>query len=400
MNRAIRLLIDGSRFDTWESGEITRDLNDFAGTFSFNFRDNFRSLNTFIYSSYVPPIYQLRPGAQVEIFIDEELVLLGFIENVCPSIDDGQALVCISGKDKAGDLIDCAAAPDGPAEFHNVTLEEAAKRIAEPYGLKVRSEIDAGETFSRYSMDTGETGLSALEKGARQRQALLLSDGVGGLVITRTGGNRAPADLILPGNVLRSNGSFTYRNRYSKIIVRGQHEKSAGKRASVAPLIVDGAPLKLEERQTAAGTNTSIERAGTSAIGVVVDDEVTRYRPKVYLARTKSTEDDCCREAEWRLRTSRGQADEINYTVHGFRANGRLWRINELVYVSDAFQLVERDMLVSRVSFREDGEGGRTSEITVTSPEAFDDRPVKNRRKNKKTKKRKQQPLINTAEPL
>lgn len=420
MTRAIRIEIDGKKFDTWESGEVTRDLKDFAGTFSFTFRDSERSLNTFSFATSIPPIYHLRPGSSVKIYVCDELVLVGYIENVNVDIDEKSSSVAISGKDKAGDLIDCAAAPNGPAEFNNVRLEDAAKRIAEPYGLKVRSEVDTGEVFGRYGIDMAETGLSALEKGARQRQVLLLSDGVGGLVITRTGDRRAPADLTLPGNVMSSSGNYTHKNRHSKTIVRGQHEKASGKRKSGSldetanPLTVarksdngganlqaGGAPIDPKDRQQGKGYATEVERYGTSATGEYCDDEIKRYRPKVHLARTKGNKKDCCCEAEWRSRSARGQSEEISYTVAGFKANDQLWRVNEMVYVSDSFQLVERDMLISRVSFSED-DSGQITELTVTSPEAFDNKPVKDRRRNKKGKKKKgaTDALDETANPL
>lgn len=418
--RAIAIEIDGKQFDTWESGEVTRDLKDFAGTFSFTIRDSERLLNTFSFATSIPPIYHLRPGSSVKIYVCDALVLVGYIENVNVDIDEKSSSVAISGKDKAGDLIDCAAAPNGPAELNNVTLEEAAKRIAEPYGLKVRSEVDTGEVFGRYGIDMAETGLSALEKGARQRQVLLLSDGVGGLVITRTGDRRAPADLNLPGNVKSSSGNYTHKNRHSKTIVRGQHEKASGKRKSGpldengnplsftrktnnggANLQAGGAPIDPKDRKRGKGYATEVERYGTSATGEYCDDEIKRYRPKVHLARTKGNKNDCCCEAEWRSRSARGQSEEINYTVAGFKANDRLWRVNEMVYVSDAFQMVERDMLISRVSFSED-DNGQITELTVTSPEAFDNKPVKDRRRNKKGKKKKGAtgPLDETATAL
>ena len=115
MTRAIIIEIDGKRFDTWQSGEVTRDLKNFAGTFSFTFRDTERSMNTFAFASNIPPIYHLRPGSSVKIYVCDELILVGYIENVNVDIDDQSSSVAISGKDKAGDLIDCAAAPDGPA---------------------------------------------------------------------------------------------------------------------------------------------------------------------------------------------------------------------------------------------------------------------------------------------
>ncbi|KAA6204496.1 MAG: Mu P family protein [Candidatus Tokpelaia sp.] len=383
--RAIQLKIDGQVYEQWTSAEVSRDLKNFAGTFRFTCRDSFRAQATFLYASSIPPVFQLRPGAEVEITVEGELVLKGFIETVSPSIDENEASVTISGKDKAGDLIDCAASEKG-GDFKNSKLEDVAKKIAGPYGLSVRAEVDTGEIFSRYGLDMVETGLAALEKGARQRQLLLLSDGVGGLVITRSGAQRAPAALKLPGNVKSSSGTFTHKGRYSKTIVRGQGEKAGGKRldGKAAPLGA-GKTVKPENRKPGDGSATKLESAGVCAIGEAVDDEVKRYRPRVHLAATKSDTAACKAEADWRNRSSRGAGEEMRYVVAGFKANGSLWKVNQMVYVSDAYQVLERDMLICGTSMRED-DSGQTTEITIISPEAFDNKEVGGRRNNKKSK--------------
>ncbi|MDU8362870.1 hypothetical protein, partial [Pseudomonas syringae group sp. J309-1] len=156
------------------------------------------------------------------------------------NLDEEHAEVSISGEDKAGDLIDCAAVPEGPGEFTNIPLEDAVKRIVAPFGLNVRTEIDTGKPFPRYALDLGETGHSAIEKGARQRHALVMSDGVGGVVITRTGAKRAPADLTLPGYVKGSRATFSHEGRHSKTIVRGQSEKASGDRDSRSAALTPG----------------------------------------------------------------------------------------------------------------------------------------------------------------
>jgi prophage tail gpP-like protein len=325
---------------------------------------------------------------EVDVYVEDQLVLKGYIETVAPDIDAERAEVSITGKDKAGDLVDCAAAPEGPAEFHNVKLEEVIKRIAAPFGLSARSEIDTGQAFPRFGIDLSETGLSAIEKGARQRHALVMSDGVGGIVATRSGKTRAPAALILPGNVKSASGQFTHKDRHSKVIVRGQSEKAATARdGRAAPLTGGGTPSRPEDRKPSDGSATERERRGVTATGIAEDDEVKRYRPIVHLAKSKADEQACADEADWRMRTKRGESEELTYRVHGYSVLGRLWRVNQIVPVDDAFLDVHRDMLISRVTYRYD-DGGRDTEIAVTSPEAFDKQPVKGRRKNLKGRTR------------
>ena len=401
--RRVRLDIDGvGSFDSWSAVEIVRDLQDFAGSFTVIARDATRSAATFDYAS-PPPLYRLRPGPAVRLSIDGEQVLVGWIEKVAPDIDEFRAQVTISGRDKSGDLVDSAAAPDGPGEFRQVKLDDAAARIAAPFGLTVRSEIDTGRPFDRYPLELAETGLAAIEKGARQRHALVTSDGTGGIVLTRTGGTRAPADLTLPGNMKGSHAEYSHEGRYSRTVVHGQGERAGGRRTGrSAALDVTAEPLSIEDRAAGDGSATERERFGTAVKGSAFDPEITRYRPIVHLAKTQADGMAAADEADWRMRTARAAAEALVTRVHGFRANGELWKVNQLAYVSDAFQGIERDELISRTAFRYD-ERGEETELTLTSPEAFDAQPVASRRTNQKSRsktKAKPKALDTTAEAL
>ncbi|WP_018701395.1 phage baseplate assembly protein [Amorphus coralli] len=384
--RRVRLEIDGAgSFDSFVSVEIVRDLRDFSGSFTVVARDATRSIATFDWAS-PPPIVRLRPGPGARLYIDDEPVLTGWIERARPVIDEVRAEVTISGRDKAGDLVDCAAAPSGPGEFRQVKLEDAAKRICAPFGLSVRCEIDTGRPFDRYPLELAETGLAAIEKGARQRHALMTSDGTGGVVITRTGATRAPADLTLPGNMKGSLAEYSHEARYSVTVVHAQAERAGGRRSGrPAPLDVTAEPLSIGDRTAGDGSATERERFGTAVKGSAEDPEITRYRPIVHLAKTQADAQAAADEADWRMRTARAEAEELVTWVHGFRANGKLWRINQLAFVSDAYQGIERDLLIARTVYRYD-EQGELTEMALSSPEAFDERPVDRRRTNQKSR--------------
>jgi len=400
--RAFRLEIEGAgTYDEWTSAEVTRDLQDFAGAFSFTLRDAARSIATFDYASPAP-VFKLRPGPGVKIYINDELALVGWIEKVAPDINADYAEITISGRDKSGDLVDSAAAADGPGEFKNIKLEDAAKRIAKPFGLKVRSQVDTGKLFPRYPLKLSETGLSAIEKGARQRHVLVTSDGVGGIVITRTGAAQAPADLKLPGNIKSSSGTYSHEGRYSETIVRGQSEKAQGERLERTASHLKGtAPKTPASRQAGDGSATTRERKGIAITGRAKDPEITRYRPKVHLTKSQPDQQSAKDEADFRSRTARANGEEVTITVHHYGENGKLWNVNQRPHVDDAFQGLNRAMLISRIAYRYDEEGEIT-EMNVTSPEAFDKKPVSNRRKNanRRQKKKSKGSLDGTARKL
>ncbi|TWD54487.1 prophage tail gpP-like protein [Agrobacterium vitis] len=397
MGKSISLYLDGILYDQWENGEVERDLKDFSGRFSFTFRDAARSADVLPFAT-MKAVKRLKIQMQAKIMIGRRVVLVGNVDTVNPDLRDGQATVQISGRDKTGDLIDCAALVDGPAELKNVKLEDAVKKIAEPYGLTVKTEVDTGDVFDRYSVDLGETAFSAIEKGTRSRRVLVLSDGVGGIVITRTGKTKAPAPITLPGNALSSSATFSIEGRHSKTMVRGQSER-AGKSRKSANLDASAAPLT--ERTEGNGSARDAERKGTVATGIATDGEIKRYRPIVHLARSKADAKAASDEADWRNRTARAKAEEYTHSVKGHTVDGTLWMVNQMVTVSDDWLEVYRDLLISKVKFVED-QSGMTTEITSCSPEAFDTEATGKRRKNKRGKKKAKAtgPLDSTAKGL
>ena len=398
----IVLKVNGEFYDQWTSAEVTRDMKEFSGSFSFEIRTPAANQRSLAYVSAIRIKTEVKRGMPAEVYIDGEMVLKGWVENRDAEIDDMEARVSVSGRDVTGDMIDSASVVDGPAEFKSVKYEEAVSKIAAPFGIKVRKEVDTGETFERYGLDQSETAMSAIEKGARSRQVLVMSDGIGGIVITRAGATRAPAELRLPGNVISSRLSESDEEQYSDTIVRGQCERAAGKRKS-GPLDSTAEPLSVASRTAGDGSQTAIERQGTVATGRSKNPDMKRYRPIVHLARSKANADDAQAEADWRQKTGKALAVELTHVVRGFKANGKLWRVNQTASVADSWQDIDRDLLVSKLSYR-DAEGeGPTTELTLVDPDAFDPKgsPKKNRSgKHGKKSAKSSGPLDGTAEAL
>lgn len=367
--KGIQIFIEGREFKGATDKEVSLDMENFAASFNFSCRDAEANADALV-KTLGPWNARLKAQQKIKIKVNGELVLDGKIEKRSSEFSDQTAEITLDGRCKAGNMVDCAALVDGPAEFKNVKLEQAAKKIAAPYGLGVRSEVDTGEPFPRYGLDLAETAHRAIEKGARQRQALALSDGIGNIVITRAGAKRAAGKIMLPGNVKSASMGEDCTERYSDTIVHGQHEKAGKERKGEAALDKTAEPLAPADRQAGDGSATKHERKGTVAKGVARDDEVKDYRPKVYLARTKAEQMSAQEEAEWRRNTARGKGEQITYIVYGHDVDGTLWRPNTIAPVEDAYNAVDRDMMITKVSFRESEDGPET-ELTVTSPEAF-----------------------------
>ncbi|MFG1466754.1 Mu P family protein [Xanthobacter sp. DSM 24535] len=393
--RPVTLLMAGMRFEEWSRVEVARDLQDIAGKFRLELRDSARSWRTFPFATLADMKGEVELGLEATILLDGEQVLSGWVDDLAPHASEGQVSVSISGQDKTGDLSDCAATVDGPAEYFGKTIDTVAGEILKPYGLKVRAEADVGDPFDRFAIDVGETALSAIEKGARQRGLLVTSDGMDTLLLTQSGGKRAPGDLIFPGNIVESGGHFSLRGRHSAYHVKGQAERAGGRRRKTVHLDGHAEPLTGEQGDWQAQQGPH-EKAGVTIKGQADDAAMKRrHRPLVAMGRTQLTPKGAQDQAEWMRRTARGRSEELTYQVRGFRHNGRLWRPNELGMVQDAFQGVYREMLIAGVAYQYDDEGAATH-LRVTGPEAYDMQDEGTRRKNHKS----QQPLDRHAEPL
>ncbi|MBR0681906.1 Mu P family protein [Roseomonas eburnea] len=373
--RRVSLTVAGQVHDLWTEVEIVRDLADISGSYTLRYHDSARA------SRALPALRgiaraiedELAPGPEAKLAIDGETVLLGWIDEVVLEIAGDTLHATVSGRDRAGDLVDCAAAPNGPAEYRNLTLTEIAHRICAPFGIPVRAEVDVGAPFPRFSLDVSETAMSALEKAARQRAVLVVSDGVGGIVLTRGGSRRGPEPLRMPGNVQASAATLSWRDRFRDYYVKGQTERAAGGRAT-NPALSRATELTPGPTPPAPARPATQERRGIVMTGHARDAAVTRYRPKVVQAKTQSGGVSVQEQAEWMMRVARAKAEQVKHTVLDWRAgeDRMLWRPNELVLVEDLYAGINGDMLIGGVTFTY-GEGtAHRTVLSLVGPAAFD----------------------------
>lgn len=380
----VTLEVAGRVFGPWTELEIVRDLTEISGSFSLSFHDEVRADRALRaglrrWRAQAPALVQLTPGQKARVKIDGQLVLVGWIDDVDLDWAADRLGAVVRGRDVTGDLVDCAATVDGPAEFRRITLRELCARICAPFGIGVKSDIGEGRTFERFSIDVAETAMGAMEKATRQAAVLLTSDGIGNLVLTKSGTGRAPEPLRIPGNIHDARVKYSWRQRFSHYVYKAQATAGGGTPA----LDHQAAPL-------AGALNPAPAAPGAAAAQVVrtgraQDREVTRWRPRVRLVRTESAGASAQEQADWLMRVARGQSEGLTYVVPDFRGGagsivrnpsdprggGKLWRPNELVAVVDPYAGINRDMLIAAVTWRYDAQGSRT-EIRVVGPEAFD----------------------------
>lgn len=372
--RRLRLRLGELAFEGFTQIEVVRDLAEISGGFTLRGWEPVRSRAFLGGASNLADAAGAAAGQRAELSIDGELALLGWVDELRLETQ-GEDLQCtIQGRDMAGDLVDCSALPDGPAELLGLTLTEIVARIARPFGLTVRAEVDVGARFPRFGIDPGESAMDAIEKACRQRAILCVSDGVGGLVLTRGGQQRGPGPIRLGQHPLESEVTLSWRERFSEIIVKGQTEKAAGNRAAAAPINTSLPPdADAPDPPPPAAAPGRRERAGVLMTGRARDAAITRHRPRVVLAQTQSGGASVQEQADWAVRVQRGRGTILLYTLTDWRAGreNRLWRPNELVEVDDRLAGIQEEMLVVGVTWLWDEQGARTR-LRLAGRDAFD----------------------------
>lgn len=400
MTSSIALKIDGvGSFSKWTGVNIERDIKQISGGFQLEYDDEGRAATALPNLIAAPPFFAaIRRGMAFELAVDGEPVMLGWIGEIQVGWKAGALSATFLGRDRTGDLVDCAALPNGPAEFHGVDLLHVAQTVCAPFGITVRAETDLGEPFERLAAAPHETALAFLEKAARQRSVLLVSDGVGGLLLTKGGSTPGPAALTVPGNVQAVEFKDSEQGRFSDVFVKGQTD--GHKTHGPAPALDNSAePLT-------AGPVTPVSATTTQASTVLMtghaaDPEITRWRPTVRLTRTQSGMSTTQEQAEWAVRVARGLGTQLTYTVLGWRAGPQnaLWRPNQVVQVVDPWSGIDKPMLISGVRYRRGAEGDIT-QLSLVGVTAFDRINEAQRRRQRTTKNAINRTGESTAEPL
>lgn len=335
MESDITLRVENTIYGGWKAARIGLSMDAISGTFSLQVTDR--------WSEGTAP-RPIRPGARCELAIGGETVIIGHVDAARPRYDAKIRGATVTGRDAAGDLVDCSAV-NQPDEWSDRKLEQIVEAICEPFGIPVSAAVATGERFTKFKLQQGETAFSAIERLCRMRGVLAVSDGRGGVSLTRAGTARAAGALVNgpDGNVLEAEGDFDHRERYSSYTVKGWRQGS----------------------DAAWG-------AEVGAQGTAEDKAVARYRPLLIKAEGQIDTATAAARARWQSTVRAGKARRAVYSVQGWTHNSRLWRPNTLVAVRDSWLGIEGDMLIAAVRFRRDEQDGTRAEISVVHPKAYE----------------------------
>jgi prophage tail gpP-like protein len=370
----VTLEVDGVKYWGWKDIKIRHAIDQLAGTFNLALHDRWDGQVT---------QWGIEPGAAAVVKIGEDVMITGYVDESSDEQDSKSHALHVAGRDRAGDLVDCSAPPK---EWAGLPFEHIAVELCEPYKIDVWTQLDTdggaykpkqtkdkkgkitvskagkgGSTLPKKATNTGETVHKLLEKLCKIQGCLLISDRVGGIIITRGGLGGAAHDKLEVGkNILKISRKRSFANLFSQITVKGQSQGSqTAARTSLSNVSQTVKPVATVKR-VVAGINQTLN---TQAIN--------RYRPLILAAEEQADTARCARRAAWEAGTREAKSLAVSIKVQGWRqSNGEIWAINQSVYV--AHPKINAALVISAAEFSLDVSGGMVTDLTLCPKAAFD----------------------------
>ncbi len=347
----LTLRVGGRNYAGWKDARISLSMEQLAGSFSLNLTERWPGQ---------PTDWAIPPGEFCEVLIGRgegggTPVICGYVDSVSVDYDGQSHGISVSGRDKAGDLVDCSAEV---ATYKDLTFGQIANLLLLPFNMQLSWQVPQGEPIKEFSVQPGESVYRALDRLARQEALLLISDAQSGIALlaTRAGaGGNANTALEFGKNILSANGENSHTDLFSEITVQAQQ----------------GAGDSSEYTANKSSAQGAVKRKD----GLASSSAVLRHRPLVILAETQADDDRCQQRAEWEAARRQAQSRRQTLTVQGWRqGNGELWRINQIVKVQCPWLRINGDLLVAGVNFSLDSGGART-ELTLIDPQSYTELP-------------------------
>jgi prophage tail gpP-like protein len=332
------LLVNGRAFGGWKSVQVSRSMTAF-GSFALTVSDKWAEQ---------PEPRRIAEEDECEVRVDGETLILGYVGQVSRSFSPGQRDLGVQGADRAAELVENSALGP-PWSYKAKTIVDIATELAAPHGVSVSVQrgVSVPEPVAKIAISPGDSPFDVIQRAARDAGVLLVSDNAGGIVITRTGAERAEA-LVEGRNMVGGAADFRASERFRRYVVLTQP----------------------------AGTDNASGEA-TRVIGEAVDESVRREsRVLVVRPQAGATLAYARRRADWEARTRAATGDSVSVVVQGARqTSGALWPVNAITAVRSQTLGIDGEMLIAEAAIERTNRGTFTR-LTLVRPDAFTPEPA------------------------
>lgn len=350
----VQLTVAGQIYEGWKTVKVVRSIESIAGSFELEITDRWAGTGK---------PWPILEEQECTIMLLGQLALTGYVDKRSISYEKESRTFSVSGRDRAGALVDCSAVLD-QLQFRQTPLADLAKKICDPFKIKVAMQTGQSPSLpprDKLAANPGDKAHSVLEKACRMVGFLPISDGKGGVQLCRAGSERATSSLKEGVNILKASAEYDFTERYYKYVCLSQH----------------AAKIPKKDTKASAKATAKANAAASRARGEAFDEEVTR-KERVLVINPEDGADKAYadRRAQWEATVRAAKSETVKVTVQGWaQESGKLWPINALVNITAERLGVKGDMLITEVTYGMSDAAGRTTQMTLKRPDAFTPEP-------------------------
>lgn len=345
----LTLEVGGRAITGWSKVQVTRSIEKLPSSFELSLMDRYPASE---WQQWV------NPGDACVVKLGNDAVLTGYIDSWDNKISGTTHEVAAKGRSKCQDLVDCSA--EWPnSVISQSTVLQIAQKLAEPYGIKVTSDIADMVVVPKFTLNWGETAQAVIEHVTRWAALLYYDQPDGNLYLTRVGKRKAASGVEQGVNILSANLHTDINQRFI------DYTGVALSNNAVA-------------RRSASGGNN------ISALVRTQDTELAqqlpnRHRNKIIIVESTMNSENLVRNSlDWSINRNNGRSKMLSVQVDHWRdRNNQLWETNSLIPITiPSMGLKDELWLLSSVTYLKDA-NGTVANMTLMPPEAFAVQPYK-----------------------
>lgn len=362
-NNTLSLSINGHKHDDWQSYEIDSDLLIAADAWLVD-----------IATPNTLPQY-IEVGASVKVKLDDAVILTGIIDDINESAAKGQHTISLSGRDLAGQLLDCSAPIfDG----QELSLSQILSEFLTPFNIPYKIEAASTSIRQKVTVDVGETVWEAISKAAEANGLWQWFTPDGVLVI----GEPNPKTAIVAHLIMRRDG---IGNNVESII----RHRGLNDRYSSITVLSQSSQTQPTFYQDMEGTaENEADNAQPNIKATLNDNGLGIYRPKIVMA------GDCENIAATRAKAQKMMVDgqlnshTITAIVKGhYSETGILWQPRQRVTLLSEPHGIDGIFFVMGRKFKLSRTSGIVTELRLKQDGIWQIDPFKAKAKKRKGKK-------------
>lgn len=335
VNKEVFLHVNGKRYHGWQDIQIEKSLSALCGAFQMRLIDTDPDNKT---------NWTLKMGSDCEVYIDNKLLLTGYIEDINLEYSKDNHTIVVAGRDKLGDLVDCNRSFDQRREWLNQSVVNIIRSLCAPFGITVIADMgvlkSANKIETQYCFNEGDTVYETIRRLCNKHNIVPVTYGDGKLVLAAIGNSRAKDRLQTGVNILRGSLRRSNRERFSDYYLKGFS-------------------MGFDEKTVSDYVHPK---------GKARDQLIKRYRPYTIIEDNNTSYGDCSLRAKAEAAFRAGSSIVYEYDVAGWlQSTGDIWQINSLVPVVDSVLALSDVMLIDQIRFTQ-GDEGQITTLQLTIP--------------------------------